>query len=120
MSVPIFEGPIVFCDVDDTLVSWETHPTIGEDSIEFQDPSDGSSIYLTAIKPTIEALKAHKLRKHTIILWSQGGALWAEEVMNKLDLSAYVDACMSKPNWIYDDLPASEFIPEHIRRDLRK
>lgn len=116
MSIPKFKEPIVYYDVDDTLVSWRTYPKRGRDSIEFEDPHTKGSIFLNAITPHIDALKSHKLRGHTVIVWSAGGADWAEEVVRKLNLSAYVDACMSKPNWFYDDLPASEFMPEINRK----
>lgn len=119
MLIPVFKEPIAYFDCDDTLISWSSYPKRGKNSIEFIDPADNRSIYLNAIEPTIEALKLHKVRNHTIIVWSAGGALWAKEVVSKLGLEKYVDACMAKPNWIYDDLPAAEFIPECIRKDLR-
>ena len=120
MAIPVFREPIVFFDIDDTLVSWRCYPKISKNSIEFEDPLSHGSIYLNVIQEHVEAVKSHKLRGHTVILWSAGGALWAEEVMKKLGLSAYVDACMSKPNWFYDDLPADEFMPEINRKYFSK
>lgn len=117
---PKFGGQIIYCDIDDTLVSWEHYSSFKEGMIEFIDPDDGKSLYLEVIQETVDALKRHKLRGHTIILWSQGGADWCEEVAKKLHLTETVDAYMSKPTWIYDDCPASHFIPESIRKDLRK
>lgn len=112
--LPKFKEPIVFCDVDDTLVSWKCYPKISKNSIAFNDPS--GTVYLNAINEHIEALKLHKLRGHTVIVWSAGGADWAEEVVKKLGLEPYVDAVMSKPDWFYDDLPAAEFMPEINRK----
>lgn len=114
--IPKFKEPIVYFDVDDTLVSWKCYPKISKNSIEFIDPLSQGSIYLNVINEHVEALKLHKLRGHTVIVWSAGGADWAEEVVKKLCLSKYVDACMSKPNWFYDDLTASEFLPEINRK----
>lgn len=116
MALVKLEEPIVFCDVDDTLVSWKTYPKRGLNSIEFEDPFTQEVLYLHAIPNHIEAIKAHKLRGHTVVVWSAGGAKWAEEVVKKLKLEKYVDAVMSKPNWFYDDLPASEFMPECNRK----
>jgi hypothetical protein len=113
--------PIVYCDVDDTLVSWDfTYGDPGEDKLEFVDPADGKTLYLKVIQKTVEALKLHAIRGHSIIVWSAGGAEWAKEVVVRLGLSDVVSACLAKPNWYLDDLPASEFMPERIRRDLSK
>ena len=120
MILPKFKEPIAYFDCDDTLVSWGfvvDYPR--EDKMEFKDPSDGSSLYLKVIQEHVEALKLHKLRGHTVIVWSAGRADWAQEVVTKLGLNSHVDAVMSKPNWFYDDIPASEFMPEINRKDLR-
>lgn len=114
-----FKEPIYYFDCDDTLVSWKTYPKRSKNSVEFEDPHTHECLYLEAIPQTIEAMKSHKLRGHTVIVWSAGGADWAEEVVRKLNISKYVDAVMSKPDLFYDDLPASEFMPEINRRDLR-
>jgi hypothetical protein len=118
----VLAGRTLFSDVDDTLVSWDfTYGEPGPDKMEFVDPVDGSTVYLKVIRPTIEAMKLHRLRGHKIIVWSAGDGAWASEVVTKLGLAGtVVDACISKPEWILDDLPASEFIPESIRRDLSK
>jgi phosphoserine phosphatase len=116
MSAPIFREPIVYFDVDDTLVSWNHYGQFIEGMIEFTAPESEHPMWLEPIKEHIEALKAHKLRGHTVIVWSAGGALWAKEVALKLGLTKYVDAYMSKPNWFYDDIPAKEFMPEINRK----
>jgi FMN phosphatase YigB (HAD superfamily) len=118
MPIPKFKEPLVTFDCDDTLVSWKHYPKISKNSIAFNDPS--GTVYLNAIKEHIEALKSHKLRGHTVIVWSAGGADWAEEVVKKLGLESYVDAIMSKPNWFYDDLSANEFMPEINRKFFSK
>lgn len=112
----VLKEPLVCFDVDDTLVSWECYGQVKSGMLEFVDPEDGQSLWLETIPENIEAMKAHKLRGHTVVVWSAGGAMWAKEVTHKLGLSKYVDAYMSKPNWYYDDLPSSEFLPETNRR----
>jgi len=121
MSVPVFGGQTVFFDIDDTLVSWERYnqSQYDENMIGFIDPDDGKTYYLDVIHENVEALKRHKLRGHTIILWSQGGAEWCKEVAEKLKIDKSVDAYIRKPVWFYDDIPANEFMPESCRKHLR-
>ena len=112
----IIKGPTAYCDVDDTLVSWKTYPKRGKNSVEFIDPYDNSALYLNVIHEHVEALKLHKLRGHNVVVWSAGGGEWAEVVVKKLQLESYVDLCIDKPHWFYDDLPASQFMPEISRK----
>ncbi len=60
----------------------------------------------------IEQLIKHKMRGHTIIVWSAGGYDWAAAVIKALKLETHVDLVISKPIWVYDDLPPNEFIPK--------
>jgi hypothetical protein len=118
MSKPKYKEPIVYCDIDDTLVSWNfDYNCPGPNKLEFKD-IDGDILYLEVIKEHVNVLKSHNLRGHTIILWSAGGADWAEEVGIKIGIDDIVDAYASKPTWFYDDIPASEFMPEHNRKHL--
>lgn len=117
----VIKGPVVYCDVDDTLVRWDYHfgePKPG--ALEFVDPVDGKHLYLEVIQATVDALKRHYLRGHQIVVWSQGGAEWAEEVVEKLGLSSMVSAVLDKPTWYMDDIPASDFMPESKRRDYSR
>ena len=116
----ILKEPLAIFDCDDTLVSWHYSEHKTQNSIAFTDPTTQEIFFLEEIKVHTQALKNHKLRGHTIVVWSASGAAWAEEVVTRLGLTGYVDACMTKPNWAYDDLPASEFIPESIRKYLVK
>lgn len=114
--IPKFKEPIVFFDVDDTLVSWEHYGTFKEGMIEFTSPNSNHPMWLEPVPEHIKAMKNHKLRGHTVVVWSAGGADWAEEVVIKLGLRPYVDVVMSKPNWYYDDIPSNEFLPEINRK----
>lgn len=117
--LPKFKEPIAYFDVDDTLVSWEHYGKQLPGMVEFEDPHTHGSLFLEVITEHIESMKKHKLRGHTIIVWSAGGADWAEEVVTKLGLRSMVDAVMSKPDWFYDDIPSSEFMPEINRKHAR-
>lgn len=68
--------------------------------------------YLIPHKKHIEQMKLHKLRGHTIVVWSAGGWEWAVEVVKALGLEQYVDLVMEKPTWCYDDKQAEEYIPK--------
>lgn len=127
---------IAYCDVDDTLVYWESTP---EDKIAngvaFKCPGslrwcattssmvrDNQSIELLVPNDAqIEQLKRLKLRHHTIIVWSAGGVDWAETVIKTLGLEDYVDAVMCKPTYVFDDLPVEEFMPKSrlIKKDSK-
>ncbi len=100
-----------FCDVDDTLVMWgmRDHP----EAKEFE--NCGFKELLVPHAKHIELLKQAKFRGHVVIVWSAGGADWAEEVVKKLGLESYVDVIVSKPDWFIDDLRAGEFMPEMNR-----
>lgn len=112
-------------DVDDTLVLWDATPEqVEKEGIKFTCP--GSLIIvddepresmpwiemLVPHKEHIEQLKKHKSRHTKIIVWSAAGADWAEAVVKTLGLEEYVDLCISKPTWVYDDLQPTEFIPK--------
>jgi|SRR5581483_1057602 len=116
----------VFFDVDDTLVRW--NPSQAEKDkygIDFTCPGglwmnpDGELVQsgswterLVPHHQHIEQLKAHKMRGHTVVVWSAGGWDWAEAVVRTLKLEQYVDLVISKPTWCYDDLQPNEFIPK--------
>lgn len=117
MEKIVLREPLVCFDVDDTLVSWDCYGQLKPGMLEFE--HKGQPLWLEVITENVEAIKSHKLRGHTVVVWSAGGALWAKEVISKLGMSSYVDAYMAKPNWYYDDLPSSEFLPEINRKHMR-
>jgi len=115
----------VFCDVDDTLVLWSpTQEQLEKEGIDFECPGSFALIddelvksppwiaRLVPHKLHIEQLRKHKMRNHTIIVWSAGGWDWAEAVVRTLKLENVVDLVISKPTWVYDDLQPAEFMPK--------
>ena len=116
---------IVYCDVDGTLVLWDPTPEQSEKfGIDITSPCSFSIIDGEAI-PTgtwtarlvphnvhIEQLKRFKMRGHTVVVWSAGGWDWCKVVVEALRIEPYVDLVISKPTWVMDDLPASEFMPK--------
>ena len=114
-----------FIDVDETLVLWSpTQEQLDREGIEFEcpesygvidgelKPSGSWRARLVPHKKHIEQLKNHKMRNHTVIVWSAGGYDWAETVVRTLGLELYVDLVISKPTWCYDDKQPEEFIPK--------
>lgn len=116
-----------FFDCDDTLVMWNaTSEQLEKDGVDFTCPgslvdidNDGNEQFapewkarLLPHKKHIEQLKKHKMRGHTIIVWSAGGWDWASAVVKALGLENFVDLVISKPTWAYDDLQPSEFMPK--------
>lgn len=120
-----------YFDVDDTLVKWNRAKASDPNAIAIQCPTsrqsrvldengietdglvkeEGSWVeYLAPHKVHIEHLKLHKLRGHTVIVWSAGGWEWAEAVVKALKLEKYVDLVIEKPVWFYDDLTPNEFM----------
>lgn len=115
--IKIPDQQTTFFDVDNTLVLWHDFMPIDESNIHKAIKLNAGDYYVMCLphEKHIQSMKEHKARGHSIVVWSQGGADWAEEVVKKLGLESIVDVVMSKPTWAYDDLPASAFIPEAIR-----
>lgn len=111
----------VFFDVDDTLVLWNP-PSSEEEKCITITTEAGYKVWCLPHFKHIEAIKEHKARGHFVVVWSQGGADWAEKVVDALELRNLVDVVICKPSWFYDDLPANVFMPESIRywRDPNK
>ena len=114
-----------YFDVDDTLVMWDATPEqLEERGVDFECPGSFTIIdgemketppwkeRLLPHRYHIEQLKKHKMRGHTIIVWSAGGYDWAAAVVKALGLENFVDLVISKPTWAYDDLQPNEFIPK--------
>lgn len=108
-------------DCDETLVMWSWDAEHDKDAIEIMQPMENGPLSFNKLvpnKPVIERLKGHAAQGHTIIVWSAGGGSWAEAVVKALDLEKFVSACMSKPQFFYDDLPAVEWLSEVNRYHL--
>lgn len=107
---------IVMFDVDDTILMWNNvdYRWPGEDKVELQDPYDKSIVYLKPHNQNINLMKKYKTQGYTVIVWSAGGYLWAEEAVNKLKINNLVDLVMSKPLKYVDDLKASEILGTRV------
>ena len=99
-GVKVFSRPTVFFDVDDTLVMWDEKVKGNTVCIM----CDGHLVHMVRNEGNIEELKRHGSRGIDVIVWSKGGAYWAEIVVKALGLERYVAAIMNKPFCYYDDL----------------
>lgn len=114
---------IVTFDVDDTLIMW--NPGDPDDprcikverKVQFQSdfgPIEYKTItdYLLPHIKHIEQLKIHKTRGHFNIVWSAGGAEWANKAVDLLGIRDWVDFVGAKPSWSYDDKKPEEYMPK--------
>ena len=104
------ERKTVYFDVDDTLMEWYPCEQHVQDAVYFN--NNGHEFYKRAIMPNIKALMAHHRAGHLVVVWSAGGSGHAENVIKTLNLTDYVDVILTKPDYYYDDKPASEWMPE--------
>ena len=102
-------------DIDDTLVLWQK-PTKKDkhEFINFTCPYTKTIHNLKPHKGHIELLKKYKKRNLGVIVWSAGGAMWAKEVVIKLNLEKYVDLIITKPSRYVDDLEISEWAGNRV------
>lgn len=107
----VLSNKTVWFDVDDTLVMWQRSSISDDRTIEFE--ADWGKEYLIPHRDHIEQLKNFAIRGHKVIVWSCGGWQWAEVVVKTLNLEKYVTIVCNKPDWIYDDLPASSWMPDN-------
>lgn len=115
MKVARSEHTICF-DVDDTLIMWDSNFNMPEEGdVEIQCPWDGQISFHRPHTRHIEFLKKQYTKGYTVIVWSAGGAKWAETVVKTLGIEDYVDYVMSKPQkWVDDLIQADQVLGTHI------
>lgn len=102
------EKPTSFFDVDNTLIfAWSD---IGDDLKSKLPMIEINGLMFYVHETHCQKLRELKARGHTVVVWSAGGADWAETVVNLLGLAESVDAVMAKPSWYFDDLPVEDWI----------
>ena len=106
IKIPDNSKGLVYFDVDDTLVIWGKNDP--DNSMTFI--CHGCVESLVPNTEIIMELKKAKKEGSTVVVWSQGGADWVEEVVITLKLEQYVDLIISKPDAYFDDLPAARFM----------
>jgi len=103
------EGRTAYFDVDDTLVEWgEPSNSMCSITVEI----GGRKLKRKIICCHVEELKRQAESGTKVIVWSAGGAKWAEACVKALKLEDYVDVVLTKPDRIYDDKDSSKWMPE--------
>ena len=95
-------GPTAFFDCDDTLVMWSIPQDYKGELVTVQ--CRNFSDTLVPNPHNILLLKKMAARGHSIVVWSGGGADWAEAVVKALELEDFVDVVTSKPQYYIDDI----------------
>ena len=113
-------GPTVYFDVDDTLLMWDLPEGIY--------PNDDRLItvkcrnYTERCLPNkynINLLISLAKRGHSIVVWSGGGADWAEAAVKALELEEFVEVVSGKPQYYIDDIAnPKEWIGKHGYFDM--
>ena len=101
----------VFWDIDNTLVRWDFSKEEKEKfGIEMQ-----PGVWFVPHRRHIQLLRHFHATGLLNVLWSAGGADWADLAAKLLKIEDCVDAVVSKPTWYTDDLEAEEFMSEEFR-----
>lgn len=107
---------VVCFDVDDTLIMWNNKlkgPGVGDNNV-VRIKCDGMEFIAKFHQKHITNLINHKNRGHHIIVWSAGGGEWAAKAVKALGIEKYVDECMNKPSWYYDDKKVEDWMGSPI------
>ena len=107
-----------YFDVDDTLIMWVTNMTEEQEKRSVMVEDGNNYTFHIPNTPMIEKLKEHKMKGDDVVVWSQGGADWAEAVVIALDLERYVDVILTKPTHYYDDLEIDAWMPKRIYENI--
>lgn len=99
---------VLFADCDDTLITFDFPPKYTNRAIMIG-PEGYKRLALPMTK-NIEKLKNARSRGHGVVIWTQGGYAWGKMVVDALQLQNYVDLIVTKPSWIYDDLPVEKWM----------
>ena len=93
-------------DVDGTLVSLGFDPN--KPFISIGEP--GYEVNVNPIMGNILGLKMAKARGGYIKVWTKAPLIWAERVVEALELTEYVDEISCKPVLYYDDTPCENWM----------
>lgn len=110
--IKITPSKSVLCDVDDTILAWalpgesfEDHP----EAIEMTTLS-GAKVKYLPMWDNIDTIKRFYERGYEVIIWSASSKEWAEQAVQKLGISDWVDLCISKPDYYVDDREVGHFM----------
>lgn len=89
-------------DVDDTLVMH--HAPLGNPDLKYVDLDYYGTPKTLAVHTThVELVKAYKARGYQVVVHSNNGSAWAEQVVLAIGLRDFVDEIRTKPTKVMDD-----------------
>lgn len=100
----------VYFDVDDTLIEWAQCEAEDPDAVKIK--KGNHTFFKREIKEHTSELKLQKMTGNTVVVWSAGGAEWAATAIKALGLEDYVDVCLTKPDFYYDDKDVNNWFPK--------
>lgn len=100
----------VYFDVDDTLLEWRQCSEYDAGAVKVE--HKGYELYKKEIAAHTDELRNQKMSGNTVIVWSAGGSEWAAAAVYALKLDKYVDVCLTKPDFYYDDKDVQDWFPE--------
>lgn len=106
----VSEHPVVFFDVDETLVITRDIEHVPHNVLEIQVCEGRKPIKVVPHWDHVRVLRQFSQRGHTVVVWSAGGSRWAQAVVRALDLEDYVDLVMPKPSFYFDDQPPAAWM----------
>lgn len=103
---------IAWVDVDGTLVDFYNRPGVMSYTVNLN--YYGKEKEAVLLKKNIEFVRSLKKRGYFIIVHTNNGYRWGEEVVRTLELGDCVDLIMSKPSKVLDNEDPSVWLPKHI------
>ena len=104
---------VAFFDVDDTLILYEWSADRDSEVIDISIEGSLMQARVVPHKYHTNQLKLHKTWGNGVVVWSRSGHDWAKTVVEKLNLTQYVDLVIAKPMYYYDDKPCCKILGEH-------
>lgn len=99
----------IYCDIDNTLIHWPMDEYYQKNK-SFTVDLMGSTLEVSPNDSNIELLKGFFKRGYEVILWSNTGKEWTQQIAKALNITDYVDYYLSKPDFLIDDLRLDQFL----------
>lgn len=107
----------IYFDCDDTLVMWDREKYANLPDVRVRDPFiKDEEVYedLKVHQHHVDWLIRMAKRGEVIVVWSAGGALWAQAVAEALGIDEHVTLFLQKPDTMFDDLSPEKNFPAPI------
>lgn len=109
-KIPTDRQKDIYFDVDSTLILYES----GSPNSILISQEGYSDVIVSPHIGHILKIKQLKADGHRVCVWSAAGAAWSKAVVKALGLENYVDFCLEKPDFYFDDLNSSEWMGKRL------